>query len=344
MTGFLSDSERIMLKIQHKQERDKRICDRIKAVLLFDQGWTYTEIAHVLLLDDQTVYNHVQEYREQHKLACDHKGSQSKLNASQTAALREHLDKHTYLYVKDIVAYVHTTWKITYTIPGITCWLHNQGFSYKKPSIVPGKANKTVQEQWIRDYLQLKSSLQPGETICFIDGAHPTHNTKPSYGWIRKGVVKHIRTNTGRSRLNLSGAVNIFTKHVIVQEDKTLDTAATISFLSTLELAYPDATKVYLFCDNARYYKNKQVQAYLAVSKLEMRFLPPYSPNLNPIERLWKFVNESVLYNKYYEKFSAFRDAIFGFLHDLAIATGSTRKAFVRRITDNFHLVGEPLS
>jgi transposase len=221
----------------------------------------------------------------------------------------------------------------------MTCWLHQQGFSYKKPSVVPGKADRNAQQQWINDYEKLKQTLQPGETICFLDGVHPTHNTKPSYGWIRKGMVKSIRTNTGRRRLNLSGALDIFSKTVVIQEDITLDTSTTVAFLKRLESAYPEAKKIYLFCDNARYYKNKVVQACLSTSKLEMRFLPPYSPNLNPIERLWKFMNEAVLYNKYYETYSAFRDAVLGFLEGLNETTKETRIALERRLTDRFRVV-----
>jgi len=65
-----------------------------------------------------------------------------------------------------------------------------------------------------------------------------------------------------------------------------------------------------MFCDNARYYRNKLVREYLVKSKIEMHFLPSYSPNLNPIERLWKFMYERILYNKYYEKFSEFKEAV----------------------------------
>jgi len=253
MTHFLSDSERSALRIQHKHERDKRVCDRIKAVLLFDKGWSYSEIASVLLLDDQTIFNHVQEYKMQNKLSCSHKGSAGKLDTSQTKALLEHLDQYTYLYVKDIGAYVSTTYGITYTVAGITCWLHKHGFSYKKPIIVPGKANRDVQQKWIQEYVRLKNSLQPGETICFLDGVHPTHNTKSAYGWIRKGTLKPIRTNTGRCRLNLSGAIDIFSKQVLFQEEITLNTVSILNFLRKLEQAYPQATKVHIFCDNARY-------------------------------------------------------------------------------------------
>ena len=90
------------------------------------------------------------------------------------------------------------------------CRFH--GFSYKKPAVVPGKANKAAQEQWMREYEELKANLQPDESICFTDGVHPTHNMKLTYGWIRKGERKELRTNTGRQRLNLSGAIDIISK------------------------------------------------------------------------------------------------------------------------------------
>ena len=172
MTQFLTDSERAALRAKHKHERDKRVCDRIKAVLLSDKGWSYAEIASVLLLDEQTIFNHVQEYKMQNKLTCAHKGSEGKLSTAQTADLLEHLDQRTYLHVKDILAYVQAMFGITYTIPGMTHWLHNHGFSYKKPVIVPGKADRTCQEKWIQEYAQLKSALQPEETICFLDGVY----------------------------------------------------------------------------------------------------------------------------------------------------------------------------
>ena len=61
-----------------------------------------------------------------------------------------------------------------------------------------------------------------------------------------------------------------------------------------------------MFCDNARYHKNRLVEEYLKKSKIELHFLPPYSPNLNPIERLWQWMKEQVMYNTYYAEFKSF--------------------------------------
>lgn len=335
---WLSNSEREDLRAQHKKERDKRICDRIKAVLLFDKGWSYQQIAEVLLLTDEAIRKHLKDYEATRKLKPENGGSESKLNSQQTGELIEHLEQHTYLYIKDIVAYVLASFGVNYTVAGMHSWLKTHNFSYKKPAIVPGKVNQEAQQKWIEEYRELKKNLEEDEAICFIDGVHPTHNSKLAYGWIRKGVRKEIPTNTGRQRLNLSGSIDILSKKVMVQENVTLDAASTITFLKKIEAAYPDMKTVHVFCDNARYYRNKSVSDYLDKSKIKMHFLPPYSPNLNPIERLWKFMNERHLYNKYYEKFSDFRNAVLGFLEGLFCPDQSLLKDLSDRITDNFHI------
>lgn len=339
MHHFLTDEERSSLSRQHKLERDKRVCDRIKAVLLYDDGWELNEIAYVLLITDETVRHHVEEYKATRKLKPENGGSCSKLNPLQTKALLEHLQECTYLYAKDIVRYVFESFGIEYSIPGMTTWLYRNRFSYKKPAVVPGKANAIAQEEWIRRYEALKKRLPADEAICFIDGVHPTHNTTSAFGWIRKGLRKEIKSNTGRQRLNLSGAIDIVSKEVFVLEDEVLNASSTITFLRKLESRYPASNRVHVFCDNARYYKNKEVSTYLAASKIEMHFLPPYSPNLNPIERLWKCMHEKVLYNRYYERFSEFKDAVMGFFQGLLDPPRELRKVLENRITDRFQRV-----
>src|SRR5579883_2359260 len=338
MPLFLSQEERETLKTQHRSEHDKRICDRIKAVLLFDEGWSHTEIAHVLLLSDEE-RGHIEDYKTRHKLSPDHRGYPGKLTLFQSVELISHLRAHTYLYAKEIVSYVKIHFKIDYTVEGMTCWLKAHDFSYKKPAIVPGKANREAQLKWIEEYEKLKRGLSIDEAICFIDGVHPTHNTKLAYGWIPKGERKEIATNTGRQRLNISGAVDIVTKRVVAQEDVTLNALTTVELLKRIEEAYPGKKRIYVFCDNAKYYKNKDVTAHLQSSKIKMRFLPPYSPNLNPIERLWKLMNEKVLHNRYYEKFKTFKEAVMGFLQGLIKPSKEMEEILKRRITDKFQTI-----
>lgn len=340
--NFLDDRERAALKAQHKSERDKRICDRIKAVLLYDKGWSVADIAEALLLSPDAIRDHVAQYQESKKLKPENGGSIEKFSVEQSQQLIEHLKTHTYLYVKDIVAYVSATMKVGYTVHGMRAWLHRHGFSYKKPAVVPGKANAQQQQAWIDEYNKLKQGLAEDETICFMDGVHPTHNVQPAYGWIQTGVRKGVRANSGRSRLNLSGAIDVISHKIVVQEDKTLNANSTISFLMNLEKAYPTKKRIHLFCDNAAYYRNKEVTRYLAASRVQLHFLPPYSPNLNPIERLWKWMKERVIYNTYYQEFADFKTAVFGFFATLSSlpADSSLGRDLRSRVRDKFSPVG----
>ena len=341
---FLSDQERTQLRTQHKRERDRRICDRIKAVLLYDKGWSVAAIAEALLLSDDAVREHIAEYKNSQKLKPESGGSIEKMSMEQAELLELHLHAHTYLYVKDIAAYVRATFGIEYTAHGLRNWLRRHGFSYKKPAIVPGKANREQQEKWLAEYEKFRNALPKDETVCFMDGVHPTHNVQPAYGWIKTGVRKEVPANTGRMRLNLSGIIDVISHNVLVREDKTLNAESTIQFFKNVEKAYPTKKKIHVFCDNAAYYRNARVAQYLKTSKIDLHFLPPYSPNLNPIERLWKWMKERVIYNTYYSEFEDFRLSIFGFFKTLANldATSQLGRDFRSRVRDKFSAIGAP--
>ena len=92
--------------------------------------------------------------------------------------------------------------------------------------------------------------------------------------------------------LTFLGAVDIIERKLHFQEDSILNAQSTITFLDKIEKAYPTKRKIHIFLDNAKYYKNKLVKNYLEGSKIQLHFLPPYSPNLNPIEKTLEVVKE----------------------------------------------------
>jgi len=339
---FLSDVERTQLKIQHRRERDGRVRDRIKAVLLFDKGWSISAIAEALLLSEDAIRDHISEYRDSKKLKPENGGSAQKLSIEHSKELQTHLHNHTYLYVKDIIAHVKSTWAITYSVSGMRNWLQRYGFSYKKPALVPGKSNGQQQREWVAEYEKLKQDLPVDETICFMDGVHPTHNVQPSYGWIQKGIRKEIPANSGRSRINLSGVLDVMDHKILIQEDKTLNAGATLNLFRKIEAEYSGKNRIHIFCDNAGYYRNKAVTEYLQTSRIKLHFLPPYSPNLNPIERLWKWMKERVIYNTYYREYEDFRSAVFGFFTTLSTLAADSilGQDFRSRVRDKFRPVG----
>ena len=161
----LTLDEKISLKKKHRTERDGRIRDRIKAVILYAEGWTYKLIAEALLLDEETVSTHIHEYENSKKLKPENGGSESKLTADQTKSLIEHLTEYTYPTTKEIRAYVHKTYEVSYSQQGMHDWLSRHDFSYKKPKGVPSKACPEKQAEFIKKYEELlKSTLMGG--VC----------------------------------------------------------------------------------------------------------------------------------------------------------------------------------
>lgn len=179
-----------------------------------------------------------------------------------------------------------------------------------------------------------------------MDGVHPTHNAEAHYGWIKRGERKNLPTNTGRQRLNISGAVDLIKAKFIFRQDQRLNALSTVEFLKQIETAYPLLEKVHLFCDNAGYYKGDAEKEYLKSSKIQLHFLPPYSPNLNPIERIWKFLKDRVIYNTYYECFNDFQYAVLGFLQHLGNLDPMSEfgRAFKSRVGDKFRPISSPLT
>lgn len=333
MRDFLTESERDTLRAQHRQERNRRVADRIKAVLLSDQGWSYRQIAQALLLDEQTVSQHVNEYCERKKLTLSSGGSESNLNEIQTALLIAHLQRITYLKIEDICAYVRLAYGVSYTVKGMTSWMHNHGFSYKKPKGTPAKADLAKQEAFVNEYEELLNTTPEDEPILFGDGVHPTIATKITYGWIKTGTNKPIATTASRTRVNIMGALNLETMEVIVGEYKTIDSPAMVEYLGKVKAAYPNAPKIHLILDRGSYNTSRETQEAAKDRGIVLHYLPPYSPNLNPIERLWKVMNEEVRNSRFFESAKEFRRAIMDFFD---VTWPKIAMSMTDRINDSF--------
>jgi transposase len=332
MDQKLSISERTELLRRHKIESDKRICDRIKAVLAYDDGYNYSEIARLLLLDDETIRRYVQNYFAAKKLSPNNGGSSSLLTVSETEELLNHLRTKTYRYVKLICHYVLVTFGKSYTVSGMTKWLHAHRFRYKKPHGVPAKAELAQQEAFMMRYAELKASLGENDVIYFADSCHPQHQTRLAYGWIEKGTRKAVKMTACQKRINIIGAINLKTHQVEYQKVDWVNADSIKTFLRQLQTANPHSENIHLIWDNAGYHKSKEIRAFIENTNINLHFLPPYSPNLNPIERLWKIMHEEVTYNRYFEKFKHFTEGIISFLDDLPNKIHKLQT----RITDNF--------
>jgi len=337
MSGFLTDAQRKEYKQLHKKGKGQQLCDRIKSILALDTGYSYSEIADILMIEESTIWRWKEEFESggiEQLLKNDYKGKDCYLSEEQQKELEQYLDQHICLSAKEVCDYVKKKYDVKYTFKGMTNLLHRLDFVYKKPKHLPSKADREAQEKFIEQYEELKEKKSAKDKIYFIDGCHPMHNSQPSYGWIKKGEEKFVKANTGRMRVNINGAYNIEEHKVIVREDESINAQSTLSLIQQI-MVLQTTGMIYLIADNAKYYRAKMVREFLEKNtRVEIIFLPPYSPNLNLIERLWRFVKKKVTYNAYYEKFSVFKEKIMVTLNNMNIY----QKELESLMTEKFQL------
>ncbi len=320
MKIILTDIEKAYLKKLHRELRDQRNCDRIKAIILLSDNYTINKVADILLIDRDTISRWAKKFNNKSTLSDwlvdNYRIYSGRLNPEQKKKIINYVDENTINNSKQIIEYIKIEFNISYKESGVVALLHTLGFSYKNTVLVPSKYDEEKQKNFKDIYENLEKHLSKEEVILFTDGVHPQHNTKCSKAWIRVGETKEVKSNSGRSRINIQGAYNPHNQEIIIHEDKNLNAENTIEFFKKIEKAYLNKKTIHLILDNAAYYRNKVVTKFLETSRVKTIFLPPYSPNLNLIERLWKFMRKKVINNKYYEKFTLFKKSIFEFFEN----------------------------
>lgn len=322
----------------HKNIRDKRIADRVKCVIALAKGFSFDEIHDILLIEERAARRYFSKYKEMGVdglLILNYKGGISKLSKDQEIKICSHIENNLYSTAGEIASYIKKEFDINYTSDGLVITLHRLGFSYKKTKRIPAKADGEKQKDFLEEYNKLRKNQKSDEKTYFIDGVHPTHNVMPAYAWIKKGTEKEVKSNCGRQRVNINGAYSPDDNDIIVRKDESINAQSTIELFKMIEEKNKDKSRITVISDNARYYKSKLVKEYLMSSKIVMMYLPSYSPNLNLIERLWKFFKKKILYNKYYETLREFENAIDDFFENGIIKYSDEIK---RLLVEKFHL------
>ncbi len=191
------------------------------------------------------------------------------------------------------------------------------GLSYKKTKHRPGgMPEKEIQESFVKkieDIVEKAKQSNMKEIVLSMDPTHPIHNSIPGYLWQEKGKDKTqiLSANTGRRRLTVVGAINLVNQDIVpFVTESNADRYLVEVFLSEVRKKYADAEKITIILDNAAYQKSYEVQAYAQKLGISLLFLPPYTPNLSLIERVWKFFKKKVLRNQYYTTFQKFLSAV----------------------------------
>jgi len=336
----LSKQELQSLRVEHRRQLkvSGRSADRVKAVYLLGSGWSVQSVCEALLLDDNTVRNYFSAYRTAgiaFLLATHYEGSEKKLTDEELRLLDEHLQEVTYQRVKDIVQYVEEMFEVDYTISGMTDLLKALDYSYKKPTKEPKQVDTEAQLAFIKKYKKLRNNLGKEDRIYFMDATHPQHTALAGYGWIKRGQEKGLKTNPIPKRVNINGALDIINLTCVTQYEERLTKETTKDFLEKLRKEQPRGW-IHVINDNAGYYDSPEIVAYAKSMAIKIHYLPAYSPNLNLIERLWRYFQKMVLYNRYYASFEDMKTACQHFFKTL----DNHQEALRTLLTENFEIIG----
>ena len=335
----LTDTQRYELQIFQRNVEKRSEYVKVTTILLLDKGLSIVNISDYLGIDSSTIYRYINSYISDglvSYLKTDYQGYWGRLSSHQISQLRKEINTNLYLDSKEVVSWILTRWGITYTHQGVVDLLNRIGFTYKQTTCIPCEADSEKQETFLLQLdTLLEQTIDNESVVYFADGVHPTHNTRSTHGWIEKGTQRLQPTLSGRDRVNINAVINAKDPiEVIIEECKTVNAQTTKALYQKIIEANPDKKNIYIISDNARYYRNKELMAWIENTPVKPIFLPPYSPNLNLIERLWKFMRKKIINTKFYRTKEEFRQAILKFFKNI----NQYKDELSSLMTLNFHV------
>ena len=307
-----SETEIEQLKYERYHHPHPRVQRKMEALLLKSQGLAHKEIALLTGVCLNTLRTYLREYQT---------GGIDKLKEINFYQPESELKRHSsvledYFRTNPVASIKEASCKIE-EITGIKRsptrvrkFLNALGMKRRKIGMIPSKADVEVQENYKKEKLEprLEETKQGKRAVFFVDAAHFV--LAPFLGFLWSFTRLFIKTPTGRKRFNVLGALHAVTHELITVTNDSYINAQTVCDLlrkiASLNLRIP----ITLVLDNARYQKCALVQDLAFALNIELLYLPSYSPNLNLIERLWRFVKNKCLYSKYYSHFDSFKGAI----------------------------------
>lgn len=176
--------------------------------------------------------------------------------------------------------------------------------------MIPAKADPAVQAAYLDTELEPRlAEAQAGQrAVFFVDAAHFV--LAPFLGFLWSVARLFIQAPCGRQRFNVLAALNAVTHELVTLTNDSYSTSLQVCELLNKLADLPLKVPITLFLDNAAYQRCALGRETAARLHIELGFLPAYSPHLNLIERLWKFVRKQCLYSHYYADFPSFKTAI----------------------------------
>jgi transposase len=294
---------------------DSFIRKKFLVLYLKARGLSHKQIAAITRVTDDTVTNYLKEYVEggvERVLQKRFYQPKSQLDPF-VEEIKEMFKKHPPHSAKEAAHRIKEKTGIHLSVSACRDFLKKRlGMRVRRVGMVPSKADPDEQEHYVEEKLspRLEEAKQGKRAVYFVDAAHFVMGAFLGFVWCFFRVF--LRASSGRQRYNVLGAFDGVNHNLITVTNETYINRFSVCTLLEKISEYHGATHrpVTVVLDNARYQRAKVVREKALELGIELLFLPAYSPNLNLIERLWRFIKKQCLYNTYYDNFSAFKQAI----------------------------------
>lgn len=314
------------LEYERYRHPDPKVQKRMEVLYLKSQGLKHKEICRLCRISKTTLVTCLEKYRDG-GIEClkvfNYKGPTSELD-QHGPMLEAYFKKHPPRTVAEAQKAIKDLTGIERSPTQIRAFMKRLGMKYQKVGYVPGGKAATPEKQAEQETFktqELEPRLEEAKAgkrvVLFMDAAHFVHGAFLAAVWCFTRLF--IPSPSGRKRFNVLGAVNAVTKEILTFTNETYINAESVCQLLVQIAQRYGQVPITIVVDNARYQKCKLVWAYANVLNIELLYLPSYSPHLNLIERLWRFVKKECLYAKYYENFADFKRAI-----EMCIETANT--------------------
>jgi transposase len=309
------------LQEYRNQHRDGRLKSRFLGLVMLAEGFRIEQAAFLIGKSVKTLLNWGHQYLTKgidSLSSFQYTPKQMYLKPAQLAQFVEWVTTTNPAKAKQANAYIQIQLGVTYSVEAVRVLMHKQGLKRLRPRTEPGNPpSEAEQRAFVAQYEQMKAEGEPGTVFRFLDAMHLVHQNEPGLCWGDPKDPPVIKTNTGRKRLNLLGGYNPADFSLVhVTGEASCDGDRVIELFEKIAAHDAAAPELILFSDNATYFYSGQVCEWIeAHPHFWLLPLPPYAPNLNLIERLWKLAKDQLVKNTYYEQYKTFRAHVFRFLN-----------------------------
>jgi transposase len=300
---------------------------KLEVLWLKSHNLPHQQIADLAGLSLRTVQRYLDEYLEGGlKLVrrCKWRGPRTELLRHESS-IQEYFWDHPPRNSKQAARVIEEQTGVRRGLTQVRVFLKTHlGLRYRKVSAIPVPPKKTIEEHARDQAAFLDGKLGPAlaearagrRAVFFVDAAHFVW--APFLGCLWCLARLFVRSASGRRRYNVLGALNAVTHDLVRVCNEGYVNAETVGTLLRTLAGLGLRVPVTLVLDNARYQRCELVQALARQLGIHLLFLPPYSPNLNLIERLWRFVRKQSLNSAWFDSFDQFQGAIDGCLNNMA--------------------------